>query len=240
MNTLFLSDLHLNPDHPNVANIFFALLKREAKQADAIYILGDLFETWIGDDDDSEFNQNITQALKTVTQHGIPIYIMHGNRDLLIGKRFLEASGCRLLKDPTCIDLYGVPTLLMHGDTLCTDDVAYLKFRKKIHHPFVRKIFLMLPLSLRKKIADELRQQSQKHTQQKTFNIMDANVVEIRRVMQQHHVELLIHGHTHRPSIEYFSLENKLVSRIVLSDWHDNGNILICSANGERRLITIY
>lgn len=239
MNTLFLSDLHLSSDHPETTATFINFLHNQAKTANAVYILGDLFESWIGDDESSEFNRQIIQALKTLTATNIPVYLMHGNRDFLIGKKFLQITGCQLIKDPTLINLYGTPTLLMHGDTLCSDDIAYQNYRNKVQNPLFKKLFLALPLFIRKKIAKSLRQKSKQETQLKTLDIMDVNPTAIKNIIKRHGVKLLIHGHTHRPCIQYLSLENGLVCRIVLSDWHQHGNVLICSPSGERHLCTI-
>lgn len=239
MNILFLSDLHLSSDHPETTTIFINLLRNQAKTADAVYILGDLFETWIGDDESSEFNQQIIAALKALTSTNIPVYLMHGNRDFLIGKKFLQTTGCQLIKDPTLINLYGTPTLLMHGDTLCTDDIAYQNYRNKAQNPLFKKIFLALPLFIRKKIAESLRQKSKQETQLKTSDIMDVNLAAVKNFIKKYEVKLLIHGHTHRPCIQYLFLENDLACRVVLSDWHEHGSVLICSSSGERRLCTI-
>lgn len=237
MNTLFISDLHLDTAHPAITQLFLDFLQQQAIHADALYILGDFFALWIGDDNHSAFNQTICNALSTLTRAGVPVYFMHGNRDFLIGEKFLQQTGCQLLTDPTVIDLYGTPTLLMHGDTLCTADSSYLKFRRFVHNPTYQRIFLRTPLWLRKAIARLLRYGSERK-QHENQMIMDATPAEIIRVMQQHQVSHIIHGHTHRPSIEYFSLDKQTACRIVLSDWHDNyGNVLICQPDGQRRLV---
>lgn len=238
MHTLFISDLHLDPTTPETTAIFLRLLHDQAQQADAIYILGDFFETWIGDDATTPFMQTIISALRTVTQSGTPIYFMHGNRDFLIGNKFTQQSGCQLLPDPTIIDLYGTPTLIMHGDTLCTDDEAYLRFRQYARNPCYQRIFLSLPLIMRRFIANFLRKRSQRHIDMSSAIIMDANATEIQRITQQYATPLLIHGHTHRPSIQ-LSYGNTQLCRIVLSDWHKQGNMLICRADGIRRLLPL-
>jgi UDP-2,3-diacylglucosamine hydrolase len=245
-HTLFISDLHLEPAHPGITHLFLSFLQNQAAHADALYILGDLFAAWLGDDDSSEFNQEMMTALRALTAKGVPVYFMHGNRDFLIGKKFLQQSGCRLLTDPTVIDLYGTPVLLMHGDTLCTEDKMYLRYRYFARNIFLQKIFLSLPLSYRKKIANYLRSEPQSQNVGATGGRplentneygraplaptnMDAVQSEIDRVMQQHNVQLLIHGHTHRPAI--------YTNRIVLSDWHDDkGNVLVCAPDGARHL----
>jgi len=232
MSILFISDLHLDPEEPATVQIFLNFLQTQVRQAEALYILGDFFEVWIGDDDHTSFNQKIAAALKTLVTQGTAVYFMPGNRDFLLGKDYLQPLGCQLLTDPTLIDIYGVPTLLMHGDTLCTDDIRYLRFRRIVRNRWCQRLFLALPLSWRKKIAYQLRQQSQR-----TQMLADATMHEIKRVMEQYKASLLIHGHTHRPSIQYFDLNDQKVCRIVLSDWHNSGNVLACYPNGEYRLM---
>lgn len=232
MTTLFISDLHLDAKQPEMTAIFLNFLQKHASQAEALYILGDFFEVWIGDDYETELSRKISTALHAVTQKGIPIYIMHGNRDFLLGTEFMRATGCQLLPDPTVIDLYGRPTLLMHGDTLCIDDHAYQRFRQQVRDPVKQSIFLQLPLTLRRGIARFLRWQSQRKGKQ---DYIDANSAEIKRVMLAHNVDFLIHGHTHRPCIQYFELEEKSALRIVLSDWDNKqGSVLVCEPQGQK------
>lgn len=235
MNTLFISDLHLDTKSLSMTTLFLAFLQREALHADALYILGDLFEMWLGDDDNSDFNCRISQALLQLSKT-IPVYFMPGNRDFLLGATFARASGLHLLSDPTVISLYGTPTLLMHGDTLCTDDIAYLQARKKARDPVFQQSILNKPLWLRRWIGRYYRAKSRYYTRHTAPMLMDANRQAIEDAMQQHQVSLLIHGHTHRPAIHYFQLHGLWVERIVLSDWHDKGNVLICNAEGQRRL----
>lgn len=237
--TLFISDLHLEESHPEITEIFLNLLKNCDSTVDQLYILGDLFETWIGDDDDSVFHRRIIQALHAATEKGLLIYLMVGNRDFLIGKKFLQKTGCKLLPDEKKIDLYGTPVLLMHGDTLCTRDVVYLNWRKKTRNPFMRTLFLLLPLSLRRKIAAKARAKSAAHTQSTQQEIMDVTHAEVERVMQKYNVNVLIHGHTHRPAIHEFSLQNKPATRIVLDAWHNHGSVLTWEENGNKKLLTI-
>ncbi len=236
MYTLFISDLHLAPTHPELINFFLSFLQSKTKQADALYILGDFFEVWVGDDDKSEFAQTIIAALKSLTSRGLPVYFMHGNRDFLIGSQFLAETGCQLLADPSLIDLYGVPTLLMHGDTLCTQDMAYLRFREKARNPFYQRLFLSLPLFIRNRIARYLRNKSSQQTNIEYLNLSDAAPTAILEVIQQYQAEQLIHGHTHRPCIQtYYGIPPW--KRIVLSDWHAQGNALICFPDKTQRLL---
>lgn len=222
MTTLFISDLHLDEKEPQITELFLQFLKTQASKADALYILGDLFEVWIGDDEQSALQQTIQHALFELTRQ-VPVYFIHGNRDFLLGKQFAQAAGMTLLPEQTIIDLYGKKALIMHGDTLCTRDINYQNFRRKIRQPWIQKLFLCLPLSLRKKIASKLRQGSQQHTMHTQADIMDVTPEEVVSVMQNHQVDLLIHGHTHRANIH----QEKASTRIVLDAWHTHGNVLI-------------
>jgi UDP-2,3-diacylglucosamine hydrolase len=235
--TIFISDLHLEERRPDITQRFLQLLKECDSSVDALYILGDLFEVWIGDDDDSSFHRNIIQALHTASQKGLAIYFMYGNRDFLIGKKFLSQTGCRLLSDETRIVLYGTPVLLLHGDTLCIRDIAYLKARKKARNRILQCLFLLLPLTLRKKIADKMRVKSMQHTQSTPCDIMDVTQTEVERVMQKHDVNTLIHGHTHRPASHEFTLKHEPAVRIVLGAWHHNGNMLVWEASGKKQWV---
>lgn len=236
MNTLFISDLHLEENNPEIADIFFNFLKNEAMQAEALYILGDFFEAWIGDDDLTPFNQKIISALRDATDQGLPIYLMHGNRDFLIGKKFLRATGCKLLPDEFVVNLYGVPTLLMHGDTLCTLDVKYLKFRKKSRTWLYKKLVSFKSLESRRALAAKMRAASKEHTRTADRYIMDVTQEEVERVMSKHHVQHLIHGHTHREAVHPFTLQGKPATRTVLGPWHECGSVFVCSDDGSRVL----
>lgn len=227
--TLFISDIHLDENHPRIAEQFLQLLRADHRHTDALYILGDLFEVWIGDDDDSPFHQRIMHALRVACDSGLKIYFQRGNRDFLIGKKFMRKTGCQLLADETVIDAYGKPLLLMHGDLLCTADVKYLRARKFAYHPVVQFLFLALPLSLRKKIANNMRAKSMNHTQRTAVEIMDVSPDEVLQKMLQHNVTHLIHGHTHKPA---FHRVNDTQQRIVLPAWHDKGRVLIWNSVG--------
>lgn len=235
MKTLFISDLHLSQQTSCQTALFLQFLASEIVNADALYILGDLFETWIGDDDCSQFNQSIVNALHHASRT-LPIYFMHGNRDFLLGETFAQKASLQLLTDPTRIELYGTPTLLLHGDSLCTDDMAYQKIRLKTRDPHFQQSLLKKPLFLRRLMAHYYRSKSRRYTQYAQLSIMDANQVEINRIMKYYDVKLLIHGHTHQPTLQYFQLEGRWVERIVLCDWHANGNVLSCFADGSKRL----
>ena len=236
--TLFVSDLHLDPKRPHIIAAFCRFLQ-ENSDVDALYILGDLFEYWIGDDDPAIGLESVISALHNFSSTGTPLYFIHGNRDFLIGKRFAKRTQCKILQEETVIDLYGMPTLIMHGDTLCTDDIAYQKYRAKARNPFVQKTLLMLSVKQRMKIADGLRNKSKSATQEKPEEIMDVNQQAVEKVMQKHNVTHLIHGHTHRPAEHEFVLNGKPHQRIVLGDWYEQGNVLRCTSNSFK-LETIY
>jgi len=233
---IFISDLHLEERQPDITALFFQLLAQAIQEAEALYILGDFFEVWIGDDDLTAFNQSIIAALKKATDQGLPIYVMHGNRDFLIGKKFLQMTGCKLLPDETVITLYGVPTLLMHGDTLCTDDIAYLKFRKRARNWLFQKLFLFKSLAKRQAIATRYRKASQAHIAAVPDHIMDVTQAEVERVIRKHGVQHLIHGHTHREAVHVFQMDQKSVTRTVLGAWHGGGSALVCHENGTNEL----
>ena len=240
MDTLFISDLHLDENHPQIAEIFLHFLQSQAPDAASVYILGDFFEAWIGDDDLTPFHRQIIAALRAVTASGIPIYIMHGNRDFLLGKRFMAATGCQLLGDEHVITLGGVPTLLMHGDSLCTADTAYLKFRKRSRNWFFQKLFLLKSLAKRQAIAADMRAKSKLHTSTLPLHLMDVTPAEVERVMRKHQVQHLIHGHTHRPAVHEFDLNKQSATRTVLAAWHDKGNMLVVGPDGSQQFVDLY
>lgn len=217
--TLFISDLHLDETRRHVTQAFLQFLQQEAVGCDALYILGDLFEAWIGDDDHSELNQEIIAALAALTGSGVPTYIMHGNRDFLIGEQFCQAAGCELLTDPSVIDFYEQTTLLMHGDSLCTSDTEYMAFRAKIRDPAMQQQLMSKPLGERRQIAAELRAGSASANSNKAEDIMDVTASEVAQQMQHHHSRRLIHGHTHRPACHSVALADGEAQRIVLGDW---------------------
>ncbi|MGL5102278.1 MAG: UDP-2,3-diacylglucosamine diphosphatase [Plesiomonas sp.] len=236
--TLFIADLHLSEDHPEITACLLAFLQQQAPAADALYILGDLFEFWIGDDDNTALQQTVANALRRLHQQGVPCYFIHGNRDFLLGKRFARQCKMTLLPSEYVVDLYGTPTLIMHGDTLCTDDVAYQKYRQRVHQPWLQQLFRLLPLRWRRNIGARLRNKSAQHNQQKSQDIMDVNTDTVLAVMQQHQIQRLIHGHTHRPAVHPLQLQDSTTEqplsgeRIVLGDWYQQGSVLRVSAEG--------
>ncbi|OBU14933.1 UDP-2,3-diacylglucosamine diphosphatase [Photobacterium aquimaris] len=232
MTTLFIADLHLSAERPDITACFLRFMAQETHHIDALYVLGDLFEMWIGDDEDSPFLRQIKQAFKTLTDTGTPCYFIHGNRDFLIGKRFSRETGITLLPEHSVVDLYGTPTLILHGDTLCIEDQAYQRYRKKVHNPVIQWLFARLPLSYRIKVGDKFRQNSGKNNQTKSQSIMDVTQTEVIRVMREANVTQMIHGHTHRPNIHNFDIDGMPAQRIVLGDWYDHGSVLVYNADG--------
>lgn len=232
MTTLFISDLHLSPSAPEITRCFLHFMQTEARQADALYVLGDLFDFWIGDDDDSHFAQSIKSEFKALTSSGVPCFFTKGNRDFLIGERFCEQTGITLLPDESVIEIYGNRILVLHGDTLCTEDVRYLKFRATVHKPWLQWLFNRIPLCIKKKIISKV--QADIHTEKSTkpLEIMDVTQSEVERVMQYYDVKLMIHGHTHRPNIHKFATQNHSHTRVVLGDWYTQGSVLVYDNNG--------
>ncbi|MCB1777115.1 MAG: UDP-2,3-diacylglucosamine diphosphatase [Candidatus Competibacteraceae bacterium] len=232
MTTLFISDLHLEPTRPATTALFLAFLEQRARSAEALYILGDLFEAWIGDDDDADLGRQVAAGLRNLTGSGVPVYFLHGNRDFLLGERFAAVSGLRLLPESTVINLASEPVLLLHGDTLCIDDVDYQTFRAQVRDLAWQAQILALPLTQRRALAGQMRETSQQATRQKAMEITDVNRDEVRRIMKQHQVERLIHGHTHRPAIHDWVLDGHSMRRAVLGDWYEQGSVLCCDASG--------
>lgn len=240
MTTWFISDLHLSPARPDITELFERFLQSQAQHADALYILGDLFDAWIGDDDTSDFVAAVQAALRQLTDSGVPVYFIAGNRDFLIGQRFAQITGVQLLDEPSVVDLYKTPTLILHGDTLCTDDISYQRFRKVIRQRWLQKLLLALPLSLRMRIANKLRAASktQQPLSEQQLKIMDANEHAVREQFIKYDVQRMIHGHTHRPAIHQHRLPNgETAERIVLGDWYTQGSFLKVTASG-RELIS--
>lgn len=232
MTTLFISDLHLDPERPAITRLFQDFLAGEARRAESLYILGDLFEAWVGDDDDSPLAAEVSRGLSGLAASGVPVYLMHGNRDFLIGDGYAGRCGAELLQDPTVIDLHGEPTLLMHGDTLCTDDVDYQRWREQAHSREWQEEFLSRPLDERRAFAAEARRQSREHQAGAVEAIMDVNTDAVIRAMAEHGVRRLIHGHTHRPAVHSLSLAGEPAERIVLGDWYEQGSVLRCDESG--------
>ena len=233
MFSLVISDLHLAAERPRVVEQFSEFLTTAVTGAHALYVLGDLFEYWVGDDDlDDPLNTSVAEAFAGLTRAGTAVYFMHGNRDLLVGKAFAERACAKLLDDPTLIDLHGTPTLLMHGDTLCTDDLEYQKFRAYARHPENQARFLAQPVPARHAEMEALRARSESAKQGKTAEIMDVNEQAVEQALREAGYPRLIHGHTHRPGRHVHRVDGHDCERWVLGDWYENGSYLRCDEGG--------
>jgi UDP-2,3-diacylglucosamine hydrolase len=232
--SLFISDLHLCASRPHITAAFLDFLKNTASQTVALYILGDLFEYWAGDDDIQDpHHQPIISALKQLADSGVKLYLMHGNRDFLISRKFGDAAGINLLPDPSLINLHGKTVLLSHGDGLCTDDVEYQKFRLQVRAAKWQEDFLKLPLKVRKDQIETIRTRSEHEKSQKSMQIMDVNQAAVEQLLKTYHYpELLIHGHTHRPNDHHIQLDGHNITRWVLGDWYEQGSYLQCDQFG--------
>lgn len=228
MSTLFIADLHLDDARPGITDLFERFLASdEARSASALYILGDLVEAWIGDDDDAALPSRIAQATRTLNDAGVPVYFMAGNRDFLLGEAFAGRAGMTLLDDGTVHEIEGVPTLLMHGDVLCTDDVEYQAVRAQVRTPAWKAQILSMPLDARRAFAAKARSDSKSRTGRIDETIMDVNQDAVDGAMRGAAVHRLIHGHTHRPAIHAFGLDGLPAQRIVLGDWYEQGSVLV-------------
>jgi len=231
--SFFISDLHLTPERPQSTETFLEFLRNTAGLAERLYILGDLFEYWVGDEALAEpVSAQVAEALCELGSGGTRIFFMHGNRDFLIGARFAKAAGLQLLPDPSVVTLYGAPTLLMHGDTLCTDDVDYLNFRKTVRDPVWQAEFLAKSVADRKQFAESARSESEKSKKIKPMSIMDVSTAAVESVLRQHAYPRLIHGHTHRPATHEHLVDGHVCERRVLADWYERGSYLRCDSDG--------
>ena len=221
--TYFIADLHLSENRPHLLALFRQFMQEQAPEAEKLYILGDLFDFWIGDDEQSDLISEVQQLIRHLTEQGVPCYFQHGNRDFLIGKKFANACGLTLLPTYQVIDLYGTPTLLCHGDTLCVDDVKYQHYRQKVHQKWRQWLFLHLPLKVRLKIAEKIRAKSRQDKQLKSTEIMDVNADFVQQMFAQFHVTQMIHGHTHRQKHHEIPPH---FHRIVLGDWGETSSLL--------------
>ncbi len=232
MASLFVADLHLSAERPQTIRLFLDFLAGAARGAEALYILGDLFEAWLGDDLVLPEYRPVIDALRALSDSGTAVYVMHGNRDFLLGKTFEQMSGCHLIDDPLCIDLYGTPTLLMHGDLLCTDDQPYQAMRSQLRDPAWIAGFLAKSAEERIAFARQLRERSRKETGEKDETIMDVNPQAVENTLRQYGVSRLIHGHTHRPATHTHPVDGHNATRYVLPEWNDRGGALRCDTDG--------
>lgn len=232
MATLFISDLHIDASHPPIIERFLKFLQGEAKDAAALYILGDLFESWIGDDAPDEAQSAAIAGLHALTAGGVPCFVMHGNRDFLLAERFCAMSGAKLLPDPLIVNLYGEPVLVMHGDALCTDDRAYQRLRATVRDPDWQRTFLALSIDQRRTLAGAARAGSRAHTAAMLNAITDVNADSVAAALRGAGTAKLLHGHTHRPAVHSLQVDGKPRTRIVLGDWYDHGSVLRWNSEG--------
>ena len=226
MPRLFVSDVHLDGSAPQATEQFLAFLRTEAAGAEALYILGDLFEAWVGDDDQEPANTAVCQALRALTASGVACFALHGNRDFLLGTGFCERSGCRLLNDPVIAELDGERVLVTHGDALCTDDHAYQELRSVVRKPAWQRRFLALPRAHRELLANEIRAGSRRHISRTVPNIMDVNPDTVTQAFRAARARRMIHGHTHRPGVHELEVDGERAQRIVLGAWYEQGSYL--------------
>ncbi len=243
MTTLFISDLHLDAERPHITELFSGFLRGQAREAEALYILGDLFEAWVGDDDPSPTGERVAAELLALGDSGVPVYFMHGNRDFLLGQEYARRAGMILLPDPAVVQLHGSPALLMHGDLLCTDDVSYQAFRAQTRNPLWRSQFLAQPLAARLAFAQQARAASRAHQ----AGLQDAGSMEaitdvaphtVESTLRRYGIDTLIHGHTHRPATHALDVDGRSSRRIVLGDWYEQGSLLRVDA-GNAQLSTL-
>jgi UDP-2,3-diacylglucosamine hydrolase len=232
MTTLFVSDVHLDPSRPHITQAFLDFLQHEAVHAEALYILGDLFELWAGDDVGLVRHEPVIRALWELSARGVRLYFLPGNRDFLIGPVFSTQTGMQLLREPVIIRLAGTPTVLLHGDTLCADDLAYQRFRRIVHLSWLQRLFLRLPMSTRWHLAERLRMRTSAEVQAKPMQMMDVNDAAVAAIFRRLGVTQMIHGHTHRPAVHELRVDGIACRRIVLGDWYEQGSLLRCDADG--------
>ncbi|ROU05204.1 UDP-2,3-diacylglucosamine diphosphatase [Lysobacter enzymogenes] len=239
MTTLFISDLHLDAERPQITELFGRFVRDEARGAEALYILGDLFEAWVGDDDPAETGAFVAAELKAVADSGVAVFFIRGNRDFLLGRDYADRAGMRILPDPAVIVLYGRPVLIGHGDLLCTDDVAYQQFRAQTRHPRWQAQFLAQPLAARLAFAQQARAASKAHQAGlkdagRMETITDVAPATVEETFVRYGVDTMIHGHTHRPAIHDLDAGGRARKRVVLGDWYEQGSVLRVDRDGLR------
>ena len=234
MATLFISDLHLDANRPDIGAQFLAFLESDARDAEALYILGDLFESWVGDDDPNPHFAVMKTAIRALVDAGVPVFFMHGNRDFMIGRQFAEETGVQLLDDPMPLELFGERVLLSHGDALCTDDRQYQQVRLMTRDPEWQAMMRAKPLAERLAVAEHARAASRAHYASASEDIMDVNADAVAQSFLDHEMDILLHGHTHRPAVHLIELPDRRVTRIVLGDWYEHGSVVSWDKQGPR------
>lgn len=234
MATLFISDLHLEPARPEIGEQFLAFLAGPARDADALYILGDLFEAWIGDDDPNPYYADMKVAIRDLADSGVPVYFMRGNRDFMIGQQFAADTGVALLDDPHALELHGEQVLLSHGDAMCTDDIEYQQVRAVTRNPEWQAMMLTKSIEERVAIARQAREQSLARGESMSEEIADVNQDAVETVLRDSGADILLHGHTHRPAVHPFHVDDRPVHRIVLGDWYEQGSMVEWDEDGPR------
>lgn len=234
MTTLFISDLHLEAGQPAIGEQFVSFLANDARQAEALYILGDLFDAWLGDDDPNPYFGEMKSAMRDLADTGVPTFFMHGNRDFMIGEQFAAETGVTILSDPVVVTLYGQNVVLSHGDALCTDDVHYQKVRAMTRDPDWQSMMRAKPLQERIALAAEARKESVARGASLSDEIMDVNQDAVAATLREHGVDIMLHGHTHRPAIHEIDLGDRTATRIVLGDWYEQGSVVRWDENGPR------
>ncbi len=232
MTTLFISDLHIDASRPAITEHFLKFLRTEAKDAEALYILGDLFESWVGDDAADPAQSAAIAGLRTLAGRGVPCFVMHGNRDFLLAAQFCGASGAALLPDPLIVTLYGEPVLVMHGDALCSDDLAYQRLRATVRDAEWQREFLALSVIERRALAEAARDGSRAHTAAMEYAVTDVNADSVAMALRNAGTDALLHGHTHRPAIHSLQVDGRVCTRIVLGDWYEQGSVLRWDRSG--------
>lgn len=238
--TYFIADLHLSENRPDISAAFYEFLSSKIinQPVDALYILGDFFEVWVGDDYVTELSTDVAKHLKAVSDSGIPVYFIHGNRDFIMRNKYAKKAGMTLLPEQYVIDLCGTPTVILHGDEMCTQDIEYQQFRKKSRGWWWPKLMLALPLWYRRNLARKIRAKSKMNQASKALDILDVTEQAVLDMFAKHQVNNMIHGHTHRPDVHHYQLDDKTLTRTVLGDWYEQGSYLVVDENGQTLIST--
>ena len=238
--TYFIADLHLSESRPDISAAFYQFLDSHIvnQDVDALYILGDFFEVWVGDDYETPLSKEVATRLKYISDNGTPVFFIHGNRDFIIRDKYAKQAGMTLLPEQTVIDLYGTPTVILHGDEMCTQDVEYQKFRKKARGWWWPRLMLALPLWYRRNVAKKAREKSKQNQAGKSLEILDVTQEAVLSVFAQHQVTNMIHGHTHRPDVHHYNERGAVLTRTVLGDWYTQGSYLVVTPKSQKLIST--